>query len=988
MKRKISLLILLVIAMTSVLALASCKRDEWIIVKEATCTESGLRIYNCIHDNSEHQQKEVIPALGHSYGDWLVLEEATLTQEGIKQHTCTRCHHKELASIPIIEPTLNIIIYDGDKILSTVKLLDDGVYKLTVPAKVGYAFEGFTDKDGKEFPLEGTITDSVSIYANFSILPTSTFEQLRARALDGADKIYIVNDIELTDTVYIVADTEIYVDSDVTLKRSVRLGGGIGDLFVVGENDKGESVITQGKTASLTLKTDKNATLFIDGNKTNVSNVNGSAILILYSSTVNMYDNVVITNCRKLANSKLTSDKYAISYPQKIGGAGVCVANGTFNMFGGEISNCEVNPNELSEIVEEEENLATSSCGGAIYNYGSVNLYGGKLFNNVASRGGAVYNYRDISITNALIEENSATVYGGAIYLAGSQYSKLIVGSSDAKMDSENVRFINNTAKKSGGALFGQMKNSITVYGATSFENNTATENNGGAINTSGALILKKTLFSGNRAASKGGAVYAYYSNPELTTRMVDIDTCQFNGNSASKGGAIAFSASDEKFEKGSIASIINSRFEENNAFSTATDDPELPDTSINPDDDADAATGSFNGNGGALYAARSSDVTVDGTYFVGNSSDRRGGAIYVTGSSALKTVNTVEFDGNSSARAGGIYVYDSSVVKAEQIEATSNTASERGGFAYITGGSQVEIVQITATFNKIVANGVTAATTNYNGGVFYVYNAATRLTVSKFIAENNTSLGNGGVIYISGATVNLTDVSAAFNGSSLGNGGAFAVHTSGKLIIDGINAQNNSAAANGGVLYVHKASAQIGKDGSERLNTMSSNSAKGGGAIYLSDDSDATNPNTEINITSITLTDNNASNNAGALYVYNKAKAAINRLIANGNTSNNYGGVIYISGKANLVVDSVDASANRAKQGGFMYITTGTTTATLKSGNILNNTATDGGNAIFLNAATAYIYIDRNSLQYNSNDLSGKVTLKDLPAQTTAMEI
>ena len=87
-------------------------------------------------------------------------------------------------------------------------------------------------------------------------------------------------------------------------------------------------------------------------------------------------------------------------------------------------------------------------------------------------------------------------------------------------------------------------------------------------------------------------------------------------------------------------------------------------------------------------------------------------------------------------------------------------------------------------------------------------------------------------------------------------------------------------------------------------------------------------------------------------------------------------------------MVDSVDASANRAKQGGFMYITTGTTTATLKSGNILNNTATDGGNAIFSNAATAYIYIDRNSLQYNSNDLSGKVTLKDLPAQTTAMEI
>ena len=60
--------------------------------------------------------------------------------------------------------------------------------------------------------------------------------------------------------------------------------------------------ITQGKTASLTLKTDKNATLFIDGNKTNVSNVNGSAILILYSSTVNINcSNVEVGSMLKLA---------------------------------------------------------------------------------------------------------------------------------------------------------------------------------------------------------------------------------------------------------------------------------------------------------------------------------------------------------------------------------------------------------------------------------------------------------------------------------------------------------------------------------------------------------------------------------------------------------------------------------------------------------------------------------------------------------------
>lgn len=113
--------------------------EEWTIVKEATCTENGLKTKTCLREGCGYVLEEVIPALGHTsngqiygkdnpvqhwyhcdidnvdfgfenhiYGDWIDSEV-----EGMKkQRECTVCNHIEYwpykhrwEKVDAVEPT-------------------------------------------------------------------------------------------------------------------------------------------------------------------------------------------------------------------------------------------------------------------------------------------------------------------------------------------------------------------------------------------------------------------------------------------------------------------------------------------------------------------------------------------------------------------------------------------------------------------------------------------------------------------------------------------------------------------------------------------------------------------------------------------------------------------------------------------------------------------------------------------------------------------
>ena len=97
-KRIITIVIVLVIS----LLVTACSHEhsygEWIITKEATCTEDGIQERTC--EKNDDTQTETIPATGHSYGEWVVTKEAACTEDGIQERTCEKNDDTQTETIP------------------------------------------------------------------------------------------------------------------------------------------------------------------------------------------------------------------------------------------------------------------------------------------------------------------------------------------------------------------------------------------------------------------------------------------------------------------------------------------------------------------------------------------------------------------------------------------------------------------------------------------------------------------------------------------------------------------------------------------------------------------------------------------------------------------------------------------------------------------------------------------------------------------------
>ncbi len=939
-KLKKAIIIMAVVAFCAFLtfSVAACGDNEewkkWKVTVQPTCTESGERIRYKDAEKTKYE-KEEIPPLGHDWGDWHVVTPPTHTSEGVKDRTCKRCGEEDVADIPMVPTTyyIDVLDIDGNRI-DRVYTEDDGAYELTEPSLIGYEFIQFLTTGGEPFATSGVIDSTmadgkkVEVVADFAVLPTTTFAQLYERAGAGAKKILIAADITVTGSIYIVGNTEVTAADDYTLTRGDNFGG---DMFIVGETENGENTVLSGSPSSLTLSAEEGASLTIDGNKDNMTvDVNGTAILVLNSATVTMGDGVTVKDCKKTANNKLLNSDYKIAYPERIGGAGMIVVNGTFVMNGGTFSGNEVNTDETgSDVVgegdEKDESTRASSCGGAIYAYADITINGGTFSDNTAARGGAIYSYRKTMVRAATFSRNTAGVYAGAVYLPGSQYSAAYFGEEGAT--DELVVIDGNTAQKSGGAVFGQMKNSITVYGGTTFKNNVAAESNGGAINTSGAVTIFDGKFLNNRAASKGGAIYMYYSDEELTVRQVSILKATFDGNQATKGGAIAFSSSDPNFDSGAqgvIGSVepVNAifvTFKNNIAHATATDDPELPDDNNDGEESAaaeqdpdDNAVLSYNGSGGAIYISRKAKVSLYGVKFENNSAERKGGAIYVTSMQSGVVDHNSYYVGNtagaddssdkvtSSGSGGAIYSYGGACLDINGSNFEGNKALDQkygGGAVYMSDAKDSTITNCLFTKNSAV----------YNGGAVAVY-SGTELTMTDNTfggptsEQGNTASNHGGAVYIASNGTTVTDNGSSFTYSRAGNhGGAIFAGTGTILNADGSEFSNNEATQNAGAIYGYTNATLEIKNSSFTANNAHGGSY-GGGAMYLS--------GANVNLENVTFTDNESDKYGGAIAAYSASKVNITNITATGNKALGGNGGVIVTGSANTVVNVFSGTA------------------------------------------------------------------------------
>ncbi len=156
-----------------------------VIVKEATCTESGLAVRYC-KVCGEIAESAKLKMLSHSYGDWKVTKEATTAAAGEKMRTCSDCGAAQTMTIDALssriddgkngsavasgdyifpaEAQLIITNVSGTMTATELKKLNDtaSANGLTVAMVYQIVFK----KDGREFIPDTDITYQVSVAAS------------------------------------------------------------------------------------------------------------------------------------------------------------------------------------------------------------------------------------------------------------------------------------------------------------------------------------------------------------------------------------------------------------------------------------------------------------------------------------------------------------------------------------------------------------------------------------------------------------------------------------------------------------------------------------------------------------------------------------------------------------------------------------------------------------------------------------------------------
>ncbi len=798
------------------------------------------------------------------------------------------------------------------------------------------------------------------------VMDVTSASELEFALGSGVKNIRIVESFEVDRTFYVTDEVVIFTTASKTLTRKADFAG---DIFIVGEDAEGNSSIELGKTAKLTLGNQYSESadfLIIDGNSENMTvDVTGSVIFLEESGQVDIYNNVTIQNNRKVGNERILKEKYLVSNANRVGGAAMIISDGTVNIYGAAFKNNICNEETTGEGIPES--ARDSSLGGAIYNRGTVNIHSGLFEGNQAARGGVMYNLRALKIYSGQFTGNRATTNGGAIYLAGSQFSQMYAGDQLNSNVSRKILFKDNTSVNNGGALYCSASAIGVIYGDTTFDGN-RTESNGGAIAAYGMISTNNVVIENNYAYSMGAGAYIANSSDDLVTRIVTFENTTFKNNIAKNGGAIAVYASSSQLEEGGIVEVKNCGFTGNKAVNTT--DKEVTSNVfggaiyITRKSTLNIEDSSFEGNealfeGGAIYSAGESDTVVKNSTFKNNTTTSnttdKGGAVSVH--SANLDFDTVTFEGNSTTTNGGaIYVSYTTAstvnsdVNIKDSNFVKNIAGKNGGALYATKHTvetkEDEIVNIkNTTFDENTATlGGAAYLTSFSDA--YMKD----VVFKNNIASSTESNSYGGAIYLTNSAVAEIDGGEFTDNSSTYCAGGVSLHLSARAIMNNITATNNSAPTSAGFLYVNNA----------RLDMYSSeikgNSAGvNGGAFAMY--------NAAVANVSNTVFDSNTSLDGYGGAIYNttsEAESVFHTCTFKNNVSPKFGGAMFVNNKAILKLYSLAAENNSAQKGGVLYETTTDTEVTINGMTVKGNTATEEGPIIFGNTFKAILNIHK----------------------------
>ena len=443
--------------------------------------------------------------------------------------------------------------------------------------------------------------------------------------------------------------------------------------------------------------------------------------------------------------------------------------------------------------------------GGAIYNFGNLDLvhvnfvnntakYGGAIMNyayglvlddstftnNTAKIGGAIYNSADCFVVgNSTFANNTATSNGGVIFNYGIGF---VVG---------NSTFANNTATSKGGAIYNYGIG--FVVGNSTFANNTA-EDAGAVYNEGDNSVVGNSTFVNNTATSIGGAII---NNGKLV-----VDNSAFEDNAANYYGGAIFNRDDLQ--------VTNSAFDGNDILVRnirAMDNVDHGGAAIYnwKNGKLDISKSNFTNNiknyknGNLLVGAVATigDATISDSYFV-NNSGRWGGALSVMGGESSSATNFIDIDGtkfvnNSALYGGAMFVWGSNYSISNSVF-DNNSAFGKGNMTpNNNNGGALVVTQGNIPISGTIINSNFTNNKAQYGGAAWINEGTVDISNSNFI--NNTATVEAGAIGFEPA---YTKITATVYGTNFINNTAGvdggAIYSNGDLRISDSDFDNNKA--------------------------------------------------------------------------------------------------------------------------------------------------------------------------------------------------
>ena len=472
-----------------------------------------------------------------------------------------------------------------------------------------------------------------------------------------------------------------------------------------------------------------------------------------------------------------------------------------------------------------------ATVGGAIYNFGNLDLVHVNFVNNTAKYGGAIMNYAyGLVLDDSTFTNNTAKI-GGAIYNSADCF---VVG---------NSTFANNTATSNGGVIFNYGIG--FVVGNSTFVNNSAADGAGAILNGGRGFVVGNSTFANNTATSKGGAIYNYgigfvVGNSTFANNTAEDAGAVYNEGDNSVVGNSTFANNTATSIGGAIINngklvVDNSAFEDNAAnyyggaifnrddlqvTNSAFDGNDILVRNIRAMDNVDhGGAAIYNWKNGKLDISKSNftnniknykngnllvgavatigDATISDSYFV-NNSGRWGGALSVMGGESSSATNFIDIDGtkfvnNSALYGGAMFVWGSNYSISNSVF-DNNSAFGKGNMTpNNNNGGALVVTQGNIPISGTIINSNFTNNKAQYGGAAWINEGTVDISNSNFI--NNTATVEAGAIGFEPA---YTKITATVYGTNFINNTAGvdggAIYSNGDLRISDSDFDNNKA--------------------------------------------------------------------------------------------------------------------------------------------------------------------------------------------------